>query len=274
MSYISFHITAILYLFSTLIYIAYLITHRERVSTVAGGILSTGYVFHTITIISRWIEAGRTPATGLHESLTLFAWLTVTLYIFLRYRYRLSVLGAFIAPFTLFLLIIASLLPKEIVPLAPALESYWLPIHVILAFLGNAFFALAFLFGIMYIIQEHYLKSHRVRGLYFILPSLEILDELNYRCLTYGFPLLTLAIITGAIWSEYALGTYWLWKPRQIWSLITWFLYAALLHGRLASGWRGRKAAILSGAAFMVLLGSFLIINLISGGAHGFLKGG
>jgi cytochrome c-type biogenesis protein CcsB len=152
------------------------------------------------------------------------------------------------------------------------LESYWLPVHVMLAFMGNAFFALAFFIGVMYIIQDRYLKSRKLKGLYFILPSLDMLDELNYKCLQYGFPLLTLAIISGAIWSEYALGSYWQWKHRQVWSLITWFLYAALLHGRLTAGWRGRRAAYLSGVAFVVLVGSYLIINLLSGGAHGLAR--
>jgi len=127
---------------------------------------------------------------------------------------------------------------------------------------------MTFLFGIMYVIQERYLKSKRVGGLYFLLPSLDILDELSYRCLTYGFPLLTLAIITGAIWAEYAWGSYWSWEPRQTWSLITWFLYAALIHGRLTVGWRGRKAAIFSIIAFLILVGSFAIIKLFSWGAH------
>jgi cytochrome c-type biogenesis protein CcsB len=271
-SYILFHITAALYLAATLIYIAYLVTHREAIVTVATNVLFGGFASHTLTIISRWIESGGTPATTFHDSLTLFAWITVAIYVILYLRYRLSVLGAFVSPFALVLIISASLLPREIVPLAPILTSWWLPIHVILAFLGNSFFALAFLFGVMYLIQEHYLKSRKVGGLYFLLPSLEVLDELNYKCLTYGFPLLTLAIITGALWSEYALGSYWMWKPRQTWSLITWFLYAALLHGRLTSGWRGKRAALFSAGAFGVLLGSFLILNLMLGGGHGFVE--
>ena len=272
MSSLFFHITAVLYFLVTLVYIVFLITHREGLVRYAQAGLMAGFGAHTATIISRWIEAGRTPAASLHESLTLFSWLIVGVYLLVLYRYRLPVLGAFVSPFAFLLIITASLLPGEIVPLAPALESYWLPVHVMLAFLGNAFFALAFLLGVMYIIQDHYLKSHRLGGLYFLLPSLETLDELNYRCLTYGFPLLTLAMLTGAIWSEYATGSYWSWGHRQTWSLITWFLYAALLHGRLTSGWRGRKAAIFSGAAFMLLLGSFLIINIVKGGGHGLVK--
>ncbi len=263
------YITALVYLSATVAYSAYLFLRRDNLIKAAEGIFIAGFGFHTITIISGWVEAGRTPVTSLHESLSFFSWMTAALYFYVLFKYGQKVLGAFVAPFALLLLITASLMPGKIIPLSPVLESYWLPVHVILAFLGNAFFALAFFLGIMYIIQERYLKKRKLKGLFFILPSLESIDELNYKCLQYGFPLLTLAIITGAIWSQYALGTYWDWKPRQIWSLITWFLYAALLHGRLTAGWRGRKAAIFSGTAFMVLLGSFIIINLVSGGSHG-----
>lgn len=269
MSEIFFHITAVVYLVATFIYTAYLIARKDNLLTAAQGVLVAGFAFHTATIVARWVAAGRTPATSLHESLSLFSWITVALFLVLLVKYRQRVLGAFVAPFALALIITASLLPKEIIPLSPVLESYWLPVHVILAFLGNAFFAMAFFLGVMYVIQERYLKSRKLKGLYFILPSLEMLDELNYKCLQYGFPLLTVAIITGAIWSEYSIGSYWVWKPRQIWSMITWFLYAALLHGRLTAGWRGKKAAIFSGVAFMILIGSFIVINLVSGGAHG-----
>ena len=254
---------------ATIVYSTYLFIRKDRLLAVAQAVIIAGFAFHTATIALRWIAAGRTPATSFHESLTLFSWIMVALFLLLVVKYKQRVLGAFVAPFALLLIITASLLPGEIVPLAPVLESYWLPVHVILAFLGNAFFALAFFLGVMYIIQDKYLKSRKLKGLYFVLPSLETLDELNYKCLQYGFPLLTAAIISGAIWSEYAVGSYWEWKHRQVWSLITWFLYAALLHGRLTAGWRGRKAAILSGVAFITLIGSFIIINIVSGGAHG-----
>lgn len=254
---------------ATIVYSTYLFIHKDRLLGAAQAVIAIGFAFHTATIALRWIAAGRTPATSFHESLTFFSWVTVALFLMLLVKYKQRVLGAFVAPFALLLIITASLLPGEIVPLAPVLESYWLPVHVILAFLGNAFFAMAFFLGVMYVIQDKYLKSRKLKGLYFVLPSLETLDELNYKCLQYGFPLLTAAIITGAIWSEYAVGSYWEWKHRQVWSLITWFLYAALLHGRLTAGWRGRKAAILSGVAFITLISSFIIINLVSGGAHG-----
>ena len=267
-----FYITVAAYLAATFVYIGYLATHKEGFVSVGGKLLMAGFAVHTVTILSRWIESGRTPATNFHESLTFFAWVTVGLYLVVLYKYKLSVLGTFVAPFVLLLLITASFLPMEIVPLAPVLESYWLPFHIFLAFLGNAAFALAFCLSVMYLIQNKYLKSRKVGGLYFLLPSLDVLDEVSYRCISYGFTLLTLAMITGAIWAEYALGTYWQWKHRQVFSLIEWFLYAALLHGRLTTGWRGRRAAVLSCVAFGVLISSYVIINVLAGEGHGFIK--
>lgn len=272
MSNIFFHITAAVYFIATLVFIVYLVRHSASLVKVGCYLLCGGFAAHTITLVLRYVEGGHAPVATLHESLTLYAWLMVLLYLVLLVRYRITVLGAFVAPFALLLIMTASFLPSEIVPLSPLLESYWLPVHVALAFLGNTFFALACLLGIMYLIQDRYLKSRKIRGLYFILPSVEVLDELGYKCLTYGFPMLTLAIISGAVWSEYSLGSYWSWGARQIWSLITWLLYAALLHGRLTTGWRGRKSAIFSVGAFAILLGSFFIIYLIVGPSHGLVK--
>jgi len=270
---IIFHTAIVGYFIATCVYVAYLITHKDKVVRAALVVLSVTFILHTIVILIRWIGAGRTPVVNLHESLLFFSWITVALYMVILVKFKQKVLGAFVTPFALGLIMTASLFPKKIIPLAPVLASYWLPVHVVLAFLGNAFFAMAFFLAIMYMIQEHYLKKRKLKGLFYILPSLGVIDELNYRCLQYGFPLLTLAIITGAAWSEYALGSYWQWKPRQVWSLITWFLYAALLHGRLTAGWRGRRAAMLSVVAFLVLVGSFILINIILGGAHGISLG-
>ena len=168
------------------------------------------------------------------------------------------------------MIITASFLPKEIAPIPPTLQGILLPIHVTFALLGNAFFALAACVSVMYLIQEHYIKRKRLGGLYFILPSLELLDELNRRCLIYGFPLLTIGIITGSIWAEAVWGSYWSWDPKQIGSLVTWLLYAILLHGRLTVGWRGRRAALYAIGAFAILISSYLMINLLSLGAHAF----
>jgi cytochrome c-type biogenesis protein CcsB len=123
----------------------------------------------------------------------------------------------------------------------------------------------------MYLVQEHYVKSKRLSGLFERLPSLQTLDDMNYRLIKWGFPFLTLAIISGALWAESAWGNYWNWDPREVWSLITWFIYASILHARMVAGWRGKRAAVLSIIGFLTILISFFGIKLLQKGMHVFL---
>ena len=270
MNIVFFQASFLLYFIGAVISLAHLITLRPGLSRIGRGFLAGGLALHSLAILWRIFEAGRTPLTNLHEALSFFAWAIIGVYFLLYFKYRLEVLGAFVSPVTVVLMVLASLFPKEIVPVEPVLNSFWLPVHVTLAIVGNAMFALAFAAGVMYLIQERQIKSKKIGGLYRRLPGLKVLDDLNYRCLTLGFPLLTLGIITGSIWAESAWGTYWSWDPKQTWSLITWFIYAALLHGRLTVGWRGRRAAIFAVAGFFFLVFTFLGVNLLFSGAHGF----
>ncbi len=230
-----------------------------------------GFVIHTSSIVFRYVSSGHLPITSLHEASSFFAWCIVLIFFFLEYRYRLDLLGPFTMPVVFILMLSSSIFPREIKELSPVLQSYWLGIHTFLAFLGDAAFAMAFGIGIMYLIQEHHLKTKRLGGLFQRLPSLQILDEVNYRLITLGFPLLTLAIITGALWAESAWGSYWRWDPKEVWSLITWFIYALVLHARLTAGWRGRKAAVLSIVGFLSVIFTFFGVNLILKGLHAFV---
>jgi cytochrome c-type biogenesis protein CcsB len=230
-----------------------------------------GFLFHTATIILRYIVAGHLPIVSLHEASSFYTWCIVLIFFFLEYRYRLDLLGPFTMPVVFILMLSSSIFPREIRELSPVLQSYWLGIHTFLAFLGDAAFAMAFGIGIMYLIQEHHLKSKHLGGLFQRLPNLQILDEVNYKLITLGFPLLTLAIITGAIWAESAWGSYWRWDPKEVWSLITWFIYALVLHARLTAGWRGRKAAVLSIVGFVSVIFTFFGVNLLLKGLHAFV---
>jgi len=170
----------------------------------------------------------------------------------------------------LILMIGGTVAPRQPVAINPVLDSWWFPIHVTLAFLGHAIFAVAGIAGIMYLLQERMLKSKKFSALFYRLPSLDVLDSINYKCLTFGFPLMTMGIISGAIWANSAWGGYWRWDPKETWALITWFLYAALLHGRLTVGWRGRRAAIFAIIGFLSLLFTFFGVNLFLSGVHSF----
>jgi len=265
-----FYGTFAIYLAATACYMIYLAKPSELLGKTARWLLGCGFAIHLLFTLFRYLEAGHTPITNLHESLSFFSMAVVGVFIFFERRFKIVVLGSFVTPVALLLMLVSSLFPSALSPLNPALKSKWLVIHTVVAFLGYASFAVAFGAAVIYLMQERFLKKRKISGLFQRLPSLDTLDEINYRCLTFGFPLLTVAIISGAIWAETAWGTYWSWDPKETWSLITWFVYAALLHGRLTTGWRGKKAAILAIIGFFVMLFTFLGVNLLMPGLHSY----
>ncbi len=269
-SLLLFKITLLAYFAATIAALIGVISRKEPFSRCARWVLIAGFALHCLTLGSRWVASGITPVASLHESLSFFAWALTGSYLLFDWRYRTAMLGAFVAPLALVLMIIGSTAPQQVQPLNPMLDSWWFPVHVTLAFLGHAVFAIAALAGIMYLLQERMLKSKTFSGLFYRLPSLNTLDSINYKCLTFGFPLMTMGIISGAIWANSAWGGYWRWDPKETWALISWFLYAALLHGRLTVGWRGRRAAIFAIIGFGFLLFTFFGVNLFLSGEHSF----
>jgi cytochrome c-type biogenesis protein CcsB len=268
---ITYKLTLAVYLAATAVYIVHLIKPSNTTGRAGRWLVYAGFALHLVTTILRAVAAGYTPITNLHESFSFFALSIVGVFIYFEHRYKLAILGSFIVPLALLLMAASVARPADIVPLNPALRSQWLVVHTVMAFLGYAMFTISFGAAVMFLIQQHLLKSKKFGSLYHKLPSLEVLDDINYRCLTFGFPLLTFAIISGAIWAETAWGTYWSWDPKETWSLITWFVYAALLHGRLTTGWRGRKAAILAIVGFLVMLFTFLGVNFLLKGLHSYV---
>ncbi|MDA8170166.1 MAG: c-type cytochrome biogenesis protein CcsB [Nitrospiraceae bacterium] len=227
-----------------------------------------GFGFHTVFILYRGVAAGHVPIVNPHEATSFFAWCIFLVFFALEYRYKLGLLGSFIIPVAFSLMLASSLLPKEIKPLSPILRSNWLGVHAVFAFLANAAFAMAAGVGLMYLVQEHYVKSKHLGGLFERLPSLKQLDEINYRLITIGFPLFTVAIITGAFWAENAWGSYLSWEPRQVWSIVTWLIFGIVLHARLLAGWRGRRAAFLSILGFLTIIVAFAGLALLQKGQH------
>ena len=265
-----FELALTFYFASTIISVVELFRGSKESSRLMLILTGAGFAVHTFSILYRYITAGYLPITSMHEASSFFAWCVVVIYFFLEYRYKIGIMGSFILPVIFILMLSSSVLPREIRPLSPVLQSYWLWIHTTIAFLGNAAFAVASGIGVMYLLQEHYVKSKQLGGLFRKLPSLQVLDEMNYRLISVGFPLLTLAIITGALWAESAWGSYWRWDPKEVWSLITWFIYALVLHIRLTAGWRGKKAAILSIIGFLVVLFTFYGVNIFLKSLHSF----
>ena len=270
MNALLFNSTLVIYAAATILYLSYLIKPKETPGRIGQWLICFGFLLHCGFTLNRYFVAGHTPITNMHESLSFFSLAVVGLFILFERRYKVFILGSFVVPLALLILAISASFSSVVPPLNPALKSKWLAVHTVMAFLGYAAFAISFGASIMYLIQSHFLKKRRLGPMFQKLPPLDMLDEISYRCLTFGFPLLTFAIISGAIWAETAWGTYWSWDPKETWSLITWLIYAALLHGRLTTGWRGRKAAMLSIFGFAIVLFTFLGVNLLLGGLHSY----
>jgi len=139
--------------------------------------------------------------------------------------------------------------------------------HMMLSVTGEALFVLASLAGLMYLIQDGLIRRKRAGGTIRLFPSLGELDRINHLCLLWGFPLLTLGILTGSLWARITWGSHWQWDPKQVWTLLAWGLYAFLLHQRLAIGWRGRRAArwslaVLASLAVLMIVGKLFLRSL------------
>lgn len=242
----------------------------KPIARLAGTIgLAAAFLAHGGSILARSFAAGHPAVTTEYEALSFFAWLTVGVYLVVQARYRLPAVGAVVAPLAFTVTLASFAFYTGVRELPPNLRSAWLPVHVTAAFLGNAVLALAFCVSLVYLFRERQLKEKRVHGAS-RLPSLEALDTLNYRALVWGFPLLTLGIVTGALFAKHTWGRFWSWEEREVFSLITWLLYAGLLEARMVVGWRGRRAATVTIVGFAVLIVSFVFGHMLfPGGKHG-----
>ncbi len=264
-----FTVTIILYLLSTAWYIAYLCLQKDRQSKAGYILLISGLAVHTSAIVYAMIRSGRFPAQNLHETLSLAAWAIVCTFMIFQHRYQLKILGVYVAPLAAIVMVAASNLPQDALVAKHILNNAWLVLHIGSVFIGEASLALACGVGCLYLLQEHAIKSKRHGFFYRRLPSLDLLDSAGYACIVAGFTLVTVGLITGVIYAKAIWGRFWGWDPKEIWSGITWLLYAALLHQRLTVGWRGRKSAIMAIIGFCVVLFTFLGVNFLLEGHHG-----
>jgi cytochrome c-type biogenesis protein CcsB len=267
-----FTLTFIIYCIASGAYFFFFFSQIKKARTCGRLVLLVAGLLHTVTIISRYMAAGHTPLTTHHDTVSFFVWSMTWAFLSFRWRYEVKNFGTFMSVVIMALLVIAALSSKEITQLPPALQSNWLPIHASIAILANGFLAMGFCSGIMYLLQEREIKKKRFGLFYSRLPSLESLDNLNQHCLSIGFPLLTLGIITGSFWAKQAWGSYWSWDPKETWSLITWFLYAALLHQRFVVGWRGKRAAILAIIGFAAVLFTLWGVTYLLPGMHSYVR--
>lgn len=272
-----FGFSIFVYFFSMVLYISYLAFRSEGIGKIATFFLFVGVLIETVAIGMRWYESyqlgiGRAPLTNMYESLVFFAWMIAIVYLLIERKFKIKTVGAFVTPFPFIIMAYASLNPNDIKPLVPALRSNWLISHVVTCFVGYAAFAVSFGVSVLYLFKVRAEKRSPKSPDIFMghMPASATLDEIGYKTIAIGFPLLTIGIVTGAFWANVAWGTYWSWDPKETWSLIVWLIYAAYLHARITRGWRGTKAAALSIVGFLATIFCYLGVNLILSGLHSY----
>lgn len=261
-------IIILLYLFSSAGYIIFLFAQKDIYHRLAYCLMMAGVAVHAGLIGYEYFRTGYFPVQNFHQTLLFAGWTLAGVFLVLKHKYRLNILGVYAAPLTTVIMIAAFCVPSVAVAPTPLFKSLWLVVHIVIIFIAEASLALACGTGILYLIQEHAIKSKTNRFFLKRLPSLEFLDRTGYTFIVTGFTMLTIGLITGFVYAQLAWGKFWNWDNKEIWSMITWLIYAALLHGRLVSGWRGRRAAIMSVVGFAALLFTFFGVNFLLEGHH------
>jgi len=263
--------TTFLYGLAGFLYIFVAIFKKNTALKVAVVSTVIGVAANVAGIILRWVESyrlgfGHAPLANLYESLIFFALVISVIYLVIERKYKNSAVGAWAMTTAFLVMAYASLSPDindRIQPLIPALKSNWLIAHVVTCFIGYASFAIAFGTSLMYLLNHKKTRSKSsFADRFFDHGSL---DNLNYRLIIFGFMFLTIGIITGAVWANSAWGRYWGWDPKETWSLITWFIYATLLHAKMMRGWAGKRVALLSIIGFAAVLFTYFGVNYLPG---------
>jgi cytochrome c-type biogenesis protein CcsB len=252
MASVCFMITMVLYLAATVSFLVYLLRRSDALSNISLGITAVGFLFHTVALAAKAAASSSSAHPSFFEALSFFSWMIILVFLLVEFRHRIHVLGSFMVPLALMSLVSAAALPETVPTLKPVFKTLW--IHVALSMLGAVGFAVGFVAGVMYLIQERLLKSKRFNVLYSKLPALDFLDRLNQQSIVLGFPLLTLGIVTGAISAEFSRGSYMTWNPEQTGAVVTWLFYFVVLLGRLTVGWRAKRAAYLTVVGFACVI--------------------
>jgi cytochrome c-type biogenesis protein CcsB len=278
----------------------------RRMGYFAVALTAAGWGCHVASVVTRGYAVHRVPWGNMYEFSCMVTLVAVTLYLGLLFgRESVRFLGAFLmAPVVLYLGLAGTVLYAAPGPLQPALQSYWIKIHVVAAITATGAFMVSGVVTVLYLLKERWERGEppirdvlfrRLRsplrpqqisigpgtaavaelnakrsGLMQALPAAETLDRIAYRIITFAFPVWTFAIIAGAIWAEQAWSRYWGWDPKETWSFITWLGYAAYLHARATAGWRGRRAATLSLIAFGALMVDYYVVNTVITGLHSY----
>jgi len=296
------------YFLAAVLFLLQLWIRRDALPGFGFLLTAAAFLLHTAALAVRTAAAERLPFSSFYEFLVLFAWGSALVFLFMFRRYRIAAAGVLILPLIIGILGYASLLSKDIQPLLPALQSFWLQLHVLTAIFAYGAFAVSFALAVLYLVsegnreeasgggpEEEPQKSagsghspagraagnqnpvgdkerpDRGKGLFaWLLPAPPVLDRLIYGTAAFGFTFLTLVIVTGAVWAEEVWGRWWGWDPKETWALTTWLIYLFYLHAHLSLGWRGRRGAWLACLGFAAVLFTLIGVTYLLPGLHSY----
>ncbi len=245
--------------------------------TAAVSFSALGALVHLAAVVCRGLAVHRAPWGNMYEFITALTCVAAIFFCYVLVRFRAWALGVFVMGAVVIALGLAeTLIYTPAGPLVPALQSYWLSIHVTAMTLATGIFFVAAVLGIMYLVAERYRKRVEAgkakpgNGLIARIPSAAQLDKLTYRTVVFGFPVWTFGVIAGAIWADQAWGRYWGWDPVETWAFITWVIYAAYLHARATAGWRGARAHYIQLLGFASLVTNMLVVQVFITGMHSY----
>jgi cytochrome c-type biogenesis protein CcsB len=243
----------------------------------AFGLTVAGLVTHLVAIVTRGLSEHRLPWGNMYEFIAAIAFMAVLVLALAAVRFRAYYLGLFVLlPVVLALTLDVTVVYTPAGSLVPALNSYWLAIHVTAMIVASGLYIVGAVVTLMYLVADRTEQRaaaglpSRVSGLMTHLPGATVLDRLSYRSILFAFPVWTFGVMCGAIWADHAWGRYWGWDPKETWSFITWVVYAGFLHARATAGWRGRKAAYIHLVGFACLMFNLVGINLWVTGLHSY----
>ena len=239
-----------------------------RIGRMAVSLTVLGVLLHFVSLALRGLAAHRVPWGNMYEFGALLSFVAMATWLVLLRRFPVRHLGGFVlAPIVLLMFLGGTVLYTTAAPVQPALQSYWLVIHVFTVASSSGALLVPGVSSVLYLIKVNDGRFPKLAGR---LPSADTLDRVAYRVTIIGFPAYTLGVIFGAIWAEAAWGRFWGWDPKETCAFVAWVVYAAYLHSRATAGWRGSRAAAINVLAFAVMIFNLFFINLVIAGLHSY----
>ncbi len=255
-----FQLAGPLYLGAVVVYLWHFFRPAPRLHRTAFSLVLGGFVVQTACLLWRWQLAGFLPVTNLFSTLFFFSWALACCYLYFDLRYRIGTSGLFVMLLNLSLIGFAARSDSALPKLIPSLDTIYFGSHIVLSFLGYAFFAMAFSLGVLYLYQRRYASL--------LLPDAALLRKLNEEAIFLGFVLFTLCLLIGGLWAYEAWGYWFSWNIKGVWSFLVWLFYAGMCHAKFVRRWQGTGYALFSILGFGVVLFTYLGIGLLLESNH------